>query len=1028
MTEEKEVETREKPPAKYGLNSWRFRMSILMLFALFTRTSLRVDMSMAAVCMVNTSYSEEVVSYPDSTETDSQCSYLAQENTSDSGYNGDLPWTQAQVNRLFSASFYGVLTSVWISGYFSDKFDAKNAILIAMINSVIVTLLTPTLAEKSVWAVFGARYIMGLGDGFIVPAIFSIASRWFPHSELASFAALYTSGEQLGVLLTMPISSFLCASETLRWPSIFYFFGALGSIFVILWFFFATSSPEQNKYISEPERIYLRESIGKYHKKKSGENGYKLVLTSRAYWAATTAQLSFAFSVVLMQVYLPLFLKQILKVSLKTNGLFALLPFLMQIVSKNVNGNIGDFLKKKGMLTNTQAAKLFQVLGNIGTGSCFLILALFIDCDTVFLATIVLAIYGCFVSCGVLGFYTALLSIAPRFSATVSALSVFVGSLTHANVPTIVGFLNENGTRAEWRKIWFTAAFLHCLAAIVFGILGSADVQEWAKVAPEVDKEEKIKLKDISDETDAVGTSMRIHRERILYPEIAETDCSFVKILNATAKVDNFDSKNTETWQQMYQLNDQYFHPDVSNPVIFLYISGESEAEIQYACWSNFTHMKWAQKHNALVVQLEHRFFGNSYPKWTDKGLADMSLETLSLLSPQQAVEDLANFIRTFQYDGKPLNNARWVAIGGSYPGAVCAWFRAKYPDLTVGAVCSSAPVWPKVDFYEFAEVIEFAINDWDPRCADNIRAGFTEIRQLTYTDKGHGILNELFNITPALDPQTSSDFDFDVTNFLNVLFQGFHRVVEYTFDGRNNLTVNGYGVNSLCDIINQPLNLNEPNVTRIRNAYFWIMLSEYGDDSKSTNNSYSKMMEGFQQTAFDVTVNDDRNNAAARGWMWLCCGVALGWLETTDNGNSIFNRIVPLSYYMKQCNDTFGPEIDTAYVTNKTAQTVAYFGVPWNYTAANIVLPNGGYDPWHALGTYVNNTERHQLSVLIPKAGHCSDMYPKWKDEPAALASVRAVIEAEVDYFIDVDISNELVDGVIFIDGAYFRNILSLK
>lgn len=394
MTEEEDIRKKVKPPAKYSLKSWRFITSLLILFALFARTSLRVDMSMAAVCMINSSYSERVDSDFDSTESDTKCSHVVVENTTGSEYNGDLPWTQTQVNRLFSATFYGMLTSVWMSGFISDKFDAKNAVLIAMMNSVVLTLLTPTLANISVWAVFGGRYIMGLGDGFIMPAIFSIAARWFPHNEVASFAALYTSGEQLGVILTMPISSFLCASEALRWPAIFYFFGVLGCSFIVLWFFFGSSSPANSKYISEPEKLYLQELIGKFHKKKSAKNAYKLILTSRAYWAATTAQLSFAFSVVLMQVYLPLFLKQILKVSLQQNGLFALLPFVMQIISKNVNGNVSDFLKKKGVLTNTQAVRLFQVIGNIGACSCFLFLAFVIDCDTVFLATIVLCVYG----------------------------------------------------------------------------------------------------------------------------------------------------------------------------------------------------------------------------------------------------------------------------------------------------------------------------------------------------------------------------------------------------------------------------------------------------------------------------------------------------------------------------------------------------------------------------------------------------------------------------------------------------------
>ena len=144
-------------------------------------------------------------------------------------------------------------------------------------------------------------------------------------------------------------------------------------------------------------------------------------------------------------------------------------------------------------------------------------------------------------------------------------------------------------------------------------------------------------------------------------------------------------------------------------------------------------------------------------------------------------------------------------------------------------------------------------------------------------------------------------------------------------------------------------------------------MESEYNDYSHTTINDYAGMVAGFSQTTFDPNNDTDSNNAAARGWMWICCGMAMGWHETTDNANSIFGSSVPLSYYLKECVDVFGPEIDTAYVTTKVAESVAYLQFPWNYTTTNIVLPNGGYDPWHALGIYVNNTERHQTSVLIP-------------------------------------------------------------
>ncbi|KAE9546369.1 hypothetical protein FO519_010419, partial [Halicephalobus sp. NKZ332] len=131
--------------------------------------------------------------------------------------------------------------------------------------------------------------------------------------------------------------------------------------------------------------------------------------------------------------------------------------------------------------------------------------------------------------------------------------------------------------------------------------------------------------------------------------------------------------------------------------------------------------------------------------------------------------------------------------------------------------------------------------------------------------------------------------------------------------------------------------------------------------------NNYAEMIAPYQRTSFNVSDEVDQEIAAGRGWMWLCCGMALGWLQTTDNANSIFNRLIPLEYYLQQCTDMFGQTIDTTYITMKTAESAAYFKDPWNYTATNILLPNGGYDPWHPLSSYVNDTDRHQVSLLTP-------------------------------------------------------------
>ena len=71
----------------------------------------------------------------------------------------------------------------------------------------------------------------------------------------------------------------------------------------------------------------------------------------------------------------------------------------------------------------------------------------------------------------------------------------------------------------------------------------------------------------------------------------------------------------------------------------------------------------------------------------------------------RQALKDTAHFISSMS-DEHGLST--WITFGGSYPGALSAWMRLKFPDLVAGAVASSAPVYAKLDFHEYLQVSKF--------------------------------------------------------------------------------------------------------------------------------------------------------------------------------------------------------------------------------------------------------------------------------------------------------------------------------
>lgn len=76
-----------------------------------------------------------------------------------------------------------------------------------------------------------------------------------------------------------------------------------------------------------------------------------------------------------------------------------------------------------------------------------------------------------------------------------------------------------------------------------------------------------------------------------------------------------------------------------------------------------------------------------------------MSVENLRYLSSEQALADLAYFIKGMNKKYNLDENNKWIAFGGSYPGSLAAWLRYKYPHLVHAAISTSGPLLAIADF-----------------------------------------------------------------------------------------------------------------------------------------------------------------------------------------------------------------------------------------------------------------------------------------------------------------------------------------
>jgi MFS transporter, ACS family, solute carrier family 17 (sodium-dependent inorganic phosphate cotransporter), other len=123
---------------------------------------------------------------------------------------------------------------------------------------------------------------------------------------MAGFAM---AGNYVGTVVGMPVSGLL--ASYVGWQSVFYFFGAIGVLWLILWMIFVRASPSNDKFISKEEREYIEASLRdcKDSNDKVSNIPWRGILTSKPFWAIVVAHFCESWGFFTLFTELPSFLK-----------------------------------------------------------------------------------------------------------------------------------------------------------------------------------------------------------------------------------------------------------------------------------------------------------------------------------------------------------------------------------------------------------------------------------------------------------------------------------------------------------------------------------------------------------------------------------------------------------------------------------------------------------------------------------------------------------------------------------------------
>ncbi|KAK2956504.1 putative Thymus-specific serine protease [Blattamonas nauphoetae] len=463
-------------------------------------------------------------------------------------------------------------------------------------------------------------------------------------------------------------------------------------------------------------------------------------------------------------------------------------------------------------------------------------------------------------------------------------------------------------------------------------------------------------------------------------------------------KLDHFDPQSTTTFDQRYVINTLYYK---NSHTLILDISGESVMPANAAS-SGFVNVL-AEQFEAVAVSLEHRYYGKSHP------FAALTTDNLKYLSSQQALADLATFVDFLRAGELKSHNIKHIIVtGGSYAGAMSAWFRTMYPHITFASIASSGPVLAQMDFPEYDQAISEAI---DAKCRAAVQAATKEVEAAVVAD--YEKERETLKCT-----QLSNKVDY-----LYVVADAVSYAIQYNQDDG---PAKKQTIKLLCDTLDdESIPTLKERMNKFVGTIFEYLETDCFDFSSSRERLSSDVVSETQ---------------SSRQWMYQVC-TEFGYFQVAPAENSLRSALIDSQYHLDLCKAIFGKEL----VPDIEGINRRYGGL--DVKGNNIIFSNGEKDPWKMLsilnaslatrtstagtsnGGHVvpedGRVERQKWGVFVIKDGsHCVDLHTPAPSDSQPLKNVRRY---EIEMLKDWLAQNVVPVGFKFTDPVVLASVVTI-
>jgi ACS family hexuronate transporter-like MFS transporter len=201
----------------------------------------------------------------------------------------EFNWTEsdyANIVTVFQATY---AVSMIFAGRFIDWMGTKMGFAWSLIVWSVGAILH-AMAKGTGGFMFG-RAVLAFGESGNFPAAIKATAEWFPKKERALATGIFNSGTNIGAILAAPTVNWL--ADNWGWQSAFIIIGAVGFLWLILWFWLY-EQPSRQKRLGKAEFEYIhsdndepviQQATVATAEPDSGKVSWFNVLTYRQTWA-----------------------------------------------------------------------------------------------------------------------------------------------------------------------------------------------------------------------------------------------------------------------------------------------------------------------------------------------------------------------------------------------------------------------------------------------------------------------------------------------------------------------------------------------------------------------------------------------------------------------------------------------------------------------------------------------------------------------------------------------------------------------